>query len=180
MTIAQSPIEDVLPLSPLQHGLLFQALYDDEGPDVYTVQLAVEMRGPLDAARLRAAADTLLRRHPNLRVLFVHEGLEQPVQVVRRTVESPWREVDLTGERPDAVEGAFEALRDAERARRFVLDEDVLLRFVLVRLTRGRFRLLVTLHHILVDGWSVPVLLDDLFELYERRGDDSGMRRTTP
>ncbi|MEV4561989.1 amino acid adenylation domain-containing protein [Kitasatospora sp. NPDC049285] len=178
MTTAQSPIEDVLPLSSLQHGLLFQTLFDSDGPDVYTVQLAVELRGALDAEQLRGAAAALLRRHPNLRVLFVHEGMDRPVQVVRRSVEVPWREVDLTAE--GEWEAAFEALKDAERAHRFVLDEDVLLRFVLVRLPGARFRLLLTLHHILVDGWSVPVLLDDLFELYERAGDDTGMRRAAP
>ncbi|MFJ2744339.1 amino acid adenylation domain-containing protein [Streptomyces sp. NPDC087440] len=174
--MTQSQIEDVLPLSSLQAGLLFHALYDDEGPDLYTVQLAVELRGPLDAARLRRAAGALLARHPNLRVLFVHEGLDQPVQVVRREVELPWREVDFSG---GAAE-AFDALRDSERARRFALDEDVLLRLVLAAMPDGSHRLLITLHHILVDGWSVPVLLDDLFELYERNGDPTGMRRAAP
>ncbi|MFI1955875.1 amino acid adenylation domain-containing protein [Streptomyces xinghaiensis] len=180
MTTAQSPIEDVLPLSPLQHGLLFQTLYDDEGPDVYTVQLAVEMCGPLDAGRLRTAAEALLRRHPNLRTVFHHEGLERPVQVVRRTVNVPWREIRMSDRSPAEAAEAFEKLRNDERAARFALDGDVLLRFVLVRLPGGRSRLLMTLHHILVDGWSVPVLLDDLFELYEREGDSSGMRRAAP
>ncbi|TWG06838.1 amino acid adenylation domain-containing protein [Streptomyces brevispora] len=174
--MTQSQIEDVLPLASLQAGLLFHALYDDEGPDLYTVQLAVEMSGPLDAGRLRTAAEALLARHPNLRALFIHEGLEQPVQVIRRKVELPWTEADFS----EAPEASFDALRDAERARRFVLDEDVLLRFVLARMPDGSHRLLITLHHILLDGWSVPVLLDDLFELYERAGDESGMRRATP
>ncbi|GAA3375592.1 hypothetical protein GCM10020367_43990 [Streptomyces sannanensis] len=180
--MAQSRIEDVLPLSSLQEGLLFHARYDEEAdaPDVYTVQLAVELRGPLDAARLRTAAEALLRRHPNLRALFVHEGLDQPVQVVLRSVELPWREADFSGGTAEEAARAFDALRDEERARRFVLDEDVLLRFVLVRLPDRTVRLLLTLHHILVDGWSVPILLDDLFELYEREGDDSGMRRVAP
>ncbi|WP_328718507.1 amino acid adenylation domain-containing protein [Streptomyces sp. NBC_00247] len=180
--MSQSRIEDVLPLSSLQSGLLFHALYEDEGPDLYTVQLAVELRGPLDAARLRTAVGALLRRHPNLRALFVHEGMDQPVQVVRSEVDIPWREVDFSDARSgaDRTPGDFDALREAERARRFVLDEDVLLRFVLARQPDGSHRLLITLHHILLDGWSVPVLLDDLFELYERGGDETGMRRVTP
>ncbi|MEU1087774.1 amino acid adenylation domain-containing protein [Streptomyces sp. NPDC005892] len=178
----QSQIEDVLPLSSLQSGLLFHALYEEEGPDLYTVQLAVELRGPLDAGRLRTAAGALLRRHPNLRALFMHEGMDQPVQVVRREVELPWSEVDFGAPRSEAgpIPGDFDALRESERARRFVLDEDVLLRFVLARQPDGSHRLLITLHHILLDGWSVPILLDDLFELYERGGDESGMRRATP
>ncbi|MFJ6217446.1 condensation domain-containing protein, partial [Streptomyces sp. NPDC092296] len=175
----KSTIEDVLPLSSLQEGLLFHALYDQQGPDVYTVQLAVEMRGPLDATRLRAAADTLLRRHPNLRAGFRHKSVDRPLQVIRRQVRTPWREVDLT-EQGNAADAAYATLADAERVRRFDMARPPLVRFTLVTLPGNRSRLLVTVHHILVDGWSVPVLLDDLFELYERRGDDSGMRRTTP
>ncbi|PQM19347.1 non-ribosomal peptide synthetase, partial [Streptomyces xinghaiensis] len=175
----KSAIEDVLPLSSLQEGLLFHALYDDEGPDVYTVQLTVEMLGPLDTGRLRTAARALLRRHPNLRAGFRHKGADQPLQVIRRQVNTPWQEVDLT-DRGEEAEAACSALADEERVRRFDMTRPPLVRFTLALLPGGRSRLLMTVHHILLDGWSVPVLLDDLFELYERHGDARGMRRVTP
>ena len=63
-------LEDIWPLTPLQEGLLFHAHYDREGEDPYLVQLALELEGELDPARLRQALDALLRRHPNLRVSF--------------------------------------------------------------------------------------------------------------
>ncbi|MEU5289298.1 condensation domain-containing protein [Streptomyces sp. CA-278952] len=88
-------IEDMLPLSPLQEGLFFHALYDEAGPDVYTVQRAIDVAGELDAEALRAAAEALLRRHANLRMAFRCAGLSRPVQVVPRQVRLPWREVDL-------------------------------------------------------------------------------------
>ena len=62
------------------------------GSDVYTVQLAVELAGGLDAERMRRAAEALLRRHSNLRVSVHHEGLAQPVQVIPRGVGLPWEE----------------------------------------------------------------------------------------
>ncbi|MFB9840443.1 condensation domain-containing protein, partial [Actinoallomurus acaciae] len=65
-----SGLQDVLPLTPMQEGLLFHALSDTGGPDVYTGQLTVDFTGPLDPAALRAAGQALLDRHPQLRVAF--------------------------------------------------------------------------------------------------------------
>ena len=163
-------IEDVLPLSPLQQGLLFHALYDTSGLDFYTVQLYVELHGDVDEAALRRAADSLLRRHANLRAVFIHDGLDEPVQVIRGGVEVPWQTVDV------ADTDEFSRRYDDLRLDRFVLDEDVLLRFTLFRLPGKVFRLALTLHHILIDGWSVPVLLDELFSLYE----GAALPRVTP
>ncbi|MDU0291331.1 non-ribosomal peptide synthetase [Saccharothrix longispora] len=174
----KSAVEDVLPLSSLQEGFLFHALYDRDGLDVYTVQMAVELTGPVDVPALRAAADALLRRHANLRVGFRHRGLDRPVQVVRREVRAPWHEVDLTGSA--APEADYTDLVDAERARRFDMARAPLLRFTLVVLPGRVHRLLLTMHHILMDGWSTPVFLDELFTLYEHAGDDSAMPRVTP
>ncbi|MFD0200426.1 MULTISPECIES: non-ribosomal peptide synthetase [Saccharothrix] len=174
----KSAVEDVLPLSSLQEGFLFHALYDRDGLDVYTVQLATELTGPVDVHALRAAADALLRRHANLRVGFRHKGLDRPVQVVRREVRAPWREVDLTGAADP--EADYAELVDEERARRFDMARAPLLRLVLVVLPGQVHRLLLTMHHILMDGWSTPVFLDELFTLYEHAGDDSAMPRVTP
>ena len=69
-------VEDILPLSPLQEGLLFHALYDAQAPDLYTVQLVLALEGPLDGAVLRTAAQTLLDRHASLRAGFRHESSE--------------------------------------------------------------------------------------------------------
>ena len=75
-------LETVLPLTPLQEGLVFHALYDDAAPDVYTVQLVLVLQGALDPARLCSAAQALLVRHANLRASIQHVGLPHPVQLV--------------------------------------------------------------------------------------------------
>ena len=89
-------VEDILPLSPLQEGLLFHALFDAQGPDFYTVQIVFELDGLLDGEGLRAAADGLLRRHANLRAAYRHENLSRPVQVILGAVRVPWRTIDLS------------------------------------------------------------------------------------
>ena len=89
-------IEDLLPLSRLQEGLLFHALYDAQAPDVYTTQLVLGLEGALDEGVLRAAAGALLRRHASLRVGFQHANLSRPVAIVVPRVEVPWRSIDLS------------------------------------------------------------------------------------
>ncbi|WP_067488574.1 non-ribosomal peptide synthetase [Actinomadura hibisca] len=176
----QSQLEDVLPLSPLQQGLFFHALYDDAGQDVYTAQLVFDLDGPLDAAALRAAAATLLRRHANLRSGFRQRKEGTPVQVVHRQVRLPWTETDLSAlpEAERAAEAA--AIADRERATPFDMAKPPLLRFVLIKLGDDRHRMVFTNHHILLDGWSTPILQTELFALYLTRGDDTGMPRVTP
>ncbi|MCW2885358.1 MAG: amino acid adenylation protein [Streptosporangiaceae bacterium] len=169
-----SQLEDVLPLSPLQQGLFFHALFD-EGADVYTAQLVLDLEGPLDTAALRAAAGTLLRRHANLRAGFRQRKEGTPVQVIHREVRTPWEEIDLTG-RPGDVDGIIQR----ERGHRFELARPPLLRFILLKLAAQRYKLVFTNHHILLDGWSTPVLTTELFALYLNRGQDAGLPRVTP
>ncbi|MGV9270946.1 amino acid adenylation domain-containing protein [Kitasatospora sp. NPDC003701] len=145
-------LEDVLPLTPLQAGLLFHAMFDEQ--DVYTVQFAFELLGELDEARLRGAVRRLVDRHPNLRSAFVHRDGGEPVQVVLPTAPV---EFSTT---------ADPSLIDSERTRRFDPAAPALLRVLLVREAADRHRLVLTNHHILLDGWSMPLLARELFALY--------------
>ncbi|MFE6618161.1 amino acid adenylation domain-containing protein [Streptomyces sp. NPDC057740] len=141
---------DVLPLSPLQEGLLFLALYEPDDP--YVGQLVLEIDGGFDTERMRAAATALLHRHPNLRAAFRSRSAGAPVQVVPADVKVPWEERD---------EDDVEAFLARDRARGFSVVRPPLLRF-----TALGHRLVLTHHHLLLDGWSLPVLVRDLFSLY--------------
>ncbi|MEW1749008.1 condensation domain-containing protein, partial [Streptomyces angustmyceticus] len=164
----RSGIEDVLPLSPLQEGLLFHSLYDGDGEDVYTVQLMVDLAGPLDGARLRDAVDTVVRRHANLRAGFRTVRSGKPVQFVPREVSVPWQDADLSGLPAEEHEAELTRLADEDRARRFDLAAPPLLRCLLIRREHALHRLVLTNHHILLDGWSAPVLLREVFTVYEK------------
>ncbi|MGY3680978.1 amino acid adenylation domain-containing protein [Streptomyces sp. TE33382] len=173
-------LEAVLPLTPLQEGLLFHAQYDDRsGPDVYVMQLGMDIDGPLDVPALRSAAGALLERHGNLRAGFRHEG-PRALQFIPKAVELPWHEHDLTGMPEQEREAELRGITERDRAARFDLRTPPLLRFTVVRVADGRHRLLVTNHHILLDGWSAPVLVRELFELYATGGDASALPPVTP
>ncbi|MFI2511745.1 amino acid adenylation domain-containing protein, partial [Streptomyces sp. NPDC018972] len=176
----KSGLEDVLPLSPMQQGLLFHSMYDEDGADVYTIQLDFAIEGALDTEALRGAAAGVLRRHANLRAGFRSRKNGEPVQVIARQVELPWAEADLSGLSDTERERELARLIADDRARRFDLALPPLMRFTLVTVGRDRYRFLVTHHHILLDGWSFARVLGELFELYGTRGDDTGLPRVTP
>ncbi|MET9599093.1 amino acid adenylation domain-containing protein [Streptomyces sp. NPDC006459] len=167
----------MLPLSPLQQGMLFHSVYDASAPDVYTVQVSVSLAGPVDADRLERAGAALLRRHPNLRAGFWHEGVPQPVQFVPAGVTFALGRADLSA---DPSQAAVRRVERAELDRRFELHRPPLLRLLLVHRGPGDHLLVVTVHHILVDGWSMPLLVGDLLALYESDGDTSAQQPVRP
>ncbi|WP_333758721.1 amino acid adenylation domain-containing protein, partial [Streptomyces sp. ISBFB 2968] len=178
--MAKSGLEDILPLSPLQEGMLFHNLFDEEELDAYNVQVFIDLEGGTDPERLRRAGQALLERHANLRAAFRHEGLKRPVQLIPRRVVLPWGEEDLSGVAEPEREAAAERVAERDRWTRFDLSRPPLIRFTLVRLGPARHRLLLTLHHILADGWSMPILLRELMTLYTVHGDGTALPRVRP
>ncbi|HSB22524.1 MAG TPA: condensation domain-containing protein, partial [Burkholderiaceae bacterium] len=173
-------IEDVLPLGPLQEGLLFHALYDAQAPDIYMVQLELGLEGALDSDRMAAAVQALVARHASLRARFRHEHLGRPVQIIVADATVPWRCIDLSSLDAAGRAERLAAVLAQERAARFDLAGAPLVRFALIRLAGDQHRLVLTNHHIVMDGWSMPVLVRELLTLYAHRGDAAVLPRVTP
>ncbi|MUL83655.1 MULTISPECIES: non-ribosomal peptide synthetase [unclassified Mycolicibacterium] len=168
MTTTETPpgVEDVLALSPLQQGLYSLAglTEGDDRADPYVIAMAADIDGALDAGLLRACAEAMLARHPNLRASFFQGNLSRPVAVVPSAIELPWRQVPADDEQATTLESE-------ERARRFDLGRGPLIRFLLIEKPGLRWRLVVTSHHIAIDGWSLPVFVGELIALYGAKGD---------
>ncbi|MGW1893055.1 amino acid adenylation domain-containing protein [Streptomyces sp. NPDC002004] len=184
----QSVLEDVLALTPLQEGMFFHSWYDrsdghDDADgtdvDVYGVQMVLDLTGPLRADHLKASAAALLRRHPNLRAGFRQRPDGQPIQVIHRAVPLHWEERDLGAGGGDTERLLAEFLA-ADRVRRFPLETPPLMRFTLLRTAPDRHRLVVSSHHLLLDGWSNSLLVRELFTLYEHGGDDVALPPAVP
>jgi mycobactin peptide synthetase MbtF len=169
---AKPAIEDVMALSPLQHGLYSLAVLNDgdadAGEDPYVIAMTADITGALDVPLLRACAEAMLRRHPNLRASFFHGNLSRPVQVVPTTVDLPWRHVSAGADEVAALEAA-------ERARPFHLEHGPLIRFLLIEVPDAKWRMVVVAHHILIDGWSLPLFIGELITLYRSGGEMSAL-----
>jgi amino acid adenylation domain-containing protein/non-ribosomal peptide synthase protein (TIGR01720 family) len=153
-------VADVLPLTPLQQGLLFHANAAEGGnDDVYAVQLSFTVTGPLEPDRLRKAIHTVVGRHPHLAARFCAQFAE-PVQIIAADPVAGWRYEELTGEEQ------IEALCAAERAAVCNLGDSPAFRVALIRTAVDRHRFVLTMHHIVIDGWSMPILLKEIFAGY--------------
>ena len=162
LPMAARQIEDLYPLAPMQQGMLFHALYENEG-GVYVNQLRVDIDG-VDAEQFRAAWQAALDSHDNLRASFLWEGLAQPLQLIHRHLELPLTVLDWRHR--DDQASALDELAQAQRAAGFALDEPPLLRLVLVRCDERRHQLIYTHHHILMDGWSNAQLFAEVLQRY--------------
>ena len=173
--VTRPSIEDILPITPLQEGQLFHAQFDETGSNLYVVYWSALLSGPLDPAALRAACARMLARHQTLRACFRPNRADQTVQVVLREVPLAWRQIDLSGYLENERAERLEQLTQQVRSDRFDVTKVPLIRFMLVRLAPEQHRFIISNHHVIVDGWSAWMLLNELSELYERRGDDTGL-----
>ncbi|MFI2511456.1 non-ribosomal peptide synthase/polyketide synthase [Streptomyces sp. NPDC018972] len=158
-------VEDVLPLTPLQEGMLFHRLVG--GPDdVYVDQAGLLLDGVADPHAFAVAWQRVTDRTPALRTCVVWEDVPVPLQVVRRDVRVPvthldWRDLD-EAERA----GRLARLRADDLARGIDLAAAPLMRLTMVRLPDARLHLLWTSHHLILDGWSLAQVLTEVCEEY--------------
>nr|WP_267468446.1 non-ribosomal peptide synthetase [Nocardia farcinica] len=159
-------LADVWPMTAMQSGMLFHALLADASIDAYMIQFVLDLDGAVDPGRLRAAAQAVLDRHANLRVAFADTADGSTVQVVPDRVQAPWRQIALDHLDPEVIPVEAERIENAELAQHFDPAVAPLLRFTLLRTAPERYHLVVTSHHILLDGWSVPLLMRELLTVY--------------
>ncbi|SFY16281.1 amino acid adenylation domain-containing protein [Pseudomonas sp. NFACC49-2] len=172
-------IEDIYSLSPTQHGLLFHSVYEPDSR-VYYQQLSLEMNGPLQLNAFRGAWQALMQRHAVLRSAFLWEELDDAYQVVQQDVALPLTELDWQDQaEPQA---ALERLALEQRAQPLELNESPLMRVCLVRLAPERWHLIWTFHHILMDGWSVGIAVQEWLAFYyeQAHGRPANLAPTRP
>ncbi|HEX2270758.1 MAG TPA: amino acid adenylation domain-containing protein [Pyrinomonadaceae bacterium] len=159
-------IEDLYVLSPIQSGMLFHSLYAP-GSGVYVIQVSCALRGDLNIKALEQAWQQVVQRHAILRSSFVWETLDRPLQAVHRRVELPFEQHDWRALTPAAQQEALAGWLKEDRRRGFALDEAPLMRLVLVREADKAYRVIWSYHHLLLDGWSMQLLLKEVFTCYQ-------------
>jgi amino acid adenylation domain-containing protein/non-ribosomal peptide synthase protein (TIGR01720 family) len=164
-SLNRKAIEEVYALSPLQSGFLFRRIFEP-GSSAYFEQLSCTIEGPLNAELFRRAWQYVVERHGVLRTAFFWEGLDQPSQVVFRSVELPWETYDWQGMEPDQQLQQFESFVEQERIRGFDLSTAPVFRLALIRFGPDRHGFCWSHHHILLDGWSGSNVIQEVIAFY--------------
>jgi amino acid adenylation domain-containing protein len=162
---ARENIEAAYALSPAQEGILFHSL-EGSAAGVYVLQLSCLFRG-LDTAAIERAWEAVLERHAVLRTAFVWENVARPLQVVWQKVNLPWTRLDWRAQTPAVQAERFETYLQGDRNRGFSLSRAPLLRLSLIQVGEETFKFVWTYHHVLLDGWSIFLVLRELFEFYD-------------
>jgi len=157
-------LEDLYPLSPMQEGLLFHSL-ESPGSGVHITQHAWTLRR-LDVDAFARAWQWVLDRHAILRSAFVWKNTATPLQAVVRRVPLAIAHEDWRGLSRDERKARLDAYLARDRHQDFALNRAPLFRLALMALDGGRHQLVLTQHHILLDGWSLPLLFADVTTAY--------------
>ncbi|MEA2602872.1 MAG: hypothetical protein QOF89_3864, partial [Acidobacteriota bacterium] len=169
MITSKKTVEAIYPLSPQQQGMLFETLAAPQS-GIHFEQLTCHLDGELDRPAFARAWKALLARHAILRTAFAWQDQPQPLQIVLRDVEMPiaeedWRDLSAMPTMPGNER--LQAFLEADRRQGFKLSKPPLMRLALLDTGQGSRILVWSHHHILMDGWCRPVLLRELFALYE-------------
>ncbi|MDZ8090978.1 MAG: amino acid adenylation domain-containing protein [Nostoc sp. DedQUE05] len=174
-------IESIYPLSPMQQGILFHSLYDPES-GVYCEQLSCTLHGYINPTAFAQAWQRVVERHPALRTFFVWDNLDKPHQVVCKTVNLPFAADDWRSLSPTQQQEQLTAFQEADRNRGFELNQAPLMRCSLIQTADDTYEFVWTFHHLLIDGWSLPIVVQEAFAFYEaaNRGNDLYLKTPRP
>jgi amino acid adenylation domain-containing protein len=174
-------IEDLYELSPMQQGILFHSLAASE-LDAYLIKIGYTLQGKLDLEALDRAWQRVVDRNPILRTSFHWESVQKPLQAVHREVRLSLERHDWRGLSEAEQQERLSAHLAADRGQRFELNRLPLMRVTLIRTAEDRHRLFWTFHHILLEGWSASLVLDEVFTFYRAfsRGLDIDVKPRRP
>ncbi len=172
-------IEDAYNLSPMQQGMLFHSLYAP-AYGVYVEQVSALFEGNLDVIAFEQTWQQVVDRHPCLRTAFVWEDLKNPLQVVGRRVQLPIVMHDWQYMTAEEQQQGIQELLQAEQIRGFELSKAPLMRLTLIQLAKTSYQFIWSHHHLLLDGWSTSLLLNEVFAIYEATCQNQTLHLTKP
>ncbi|PZE20566.1 non-ribosomal peptide synthetase [Paenibacillus xerothermodurans] len=164
--MSQKTIQKVYPLTPMQEGMMYHAVLDPQSSSYFT-QLELHVTGHLDVTIVQKCIDHLLESYEILRTAFVHQQLQRPRQIVFAERQVAVHYENITQMEQSEQQRYLQAYRHQNQTNGFNLAKDPLIRVAIFQLTESSYQFMWSNHHILIDGWSLGVLMKKLFQCYE-------------
>ncbi|MFC8148507.1 bacitracin non-ribosomal peptide synthetase BacC [Bacillus paralicheniformis] len=161
----KTKVEKIYPLSNMQKGMLFHAM-KDEASHAYFEQFIIELKGDVDERMFEESLNEVMKRHEILRASF-HHRLDEPLHVIIKDRHMKFDYLDIRGRHDQ--DGVFERYLAEDRQKGFDLAKDTLMRACLIRTSDDSYQFVWTYHHILLDGWCLGIILDELLTIYEMK-----------
>ncbi|WP_072731090.1 non-ribosomal peptide synthetase, partial [Paenibacillus sp. NAIST15-1] len=158
-------IENVYALTPMQQGMLFHSRLDPQA-GAYVNQMLISLQGELDLIALERSWNRVIQRHAVLRTSVDSGWRDQPLQVVYRSRTLKIDYSDLSMKSAAEQEQALGLLKEEDRKKGFAVEADGLMRVAVVRTGLETHQLLWSFHHILMDGWCLPIVVKEVLEVY--------------
>ncbi|MGN4562422.1 amino acid adenylation domain-containing protein, partial [Bacillus cereus group sp. MYBK5-2] len=158
-------IENVYPLTPMQKGMLFHSLMNPQSK-AYFEQTTFDIEGSMNIGAFVRSLKQLIQRHAIFRTNFVNIGNDEPLQIVYRNREVDFHFEDLQEMEESSREEWIKKYTAADKERGFNLAEDALMRMAILRTNEQTYHVIWSFHHILMDGWCIPLVTKDIFETY--------------
>ncbi|MEM9296748.1 MAG: amino acid adenylation domain-containing protein [Bacteroidota bacterium] len=160
-------LEDIYRLSPMQEAMLFHSLFNIDS-DHYFSQITYRFTGNLDINAVEKSMNDLTARYDVLRTVFLHQGYDEPIQLVlkERKIDFVYEDIRerCKGEDKGHIIGLYQR---QDRASKFNLSKDVLMRLSVLQTADDEYEFIWSHHHILMDGWSMAIIIKDYLDLYE-------------
>ena len=163
----QNEFAGLYPLSPMQEGMLFHSLYDPES-EVYLTQLTCEINGLLDVELFKQAWQHIINQHTILRTSFVYKVINKALQRVHSKVDCPFEYLNYTNIKNKKQKEAIDKFLGEDRKKGFDFSQVPLMRLYLIETAKDKYHFVWTHHHIILDGWSIPIIFKELFLTYEK------------
>nr|WP_246258815.1 amino acid adenylation domain-containing protein [Kroppenstedtia pulmonis] len=166
MTQNNRDIESIYPLSPLQQGMLFHTLFDDDNSGDYISQTVITFKGEFQEEEFERAWKQVVSRHPVLRTTFDWEDPDSIHQIVHASVSVSIERQDWCKWSSEEQEARLEDLLHKDRIQGFDLKDLPLMRWYLLHCGEQTYRFIWSHHHVLLDGWSMQHVLNEIWMAY--------------
>ncbi len=165
-------IEDIYPATAMQKGLLFHSSLDKSA---YVTQLMSTIEAGVQLNVFRESWQNILNRHAVLRTVFKLSTSGEMQQVVLNNIDLPWREIQIESLNQENQNIQIENDRKVDKSLGFEIEQGPLLRITVWSLGKGRYQVLLSIHHALIDGWSMPLIFGELMQFYQ-----AGIKKNKP